>query len=760
MAVPYSTGEYTYINDTSCNEPEITLQLNKELNLARRFIEETGTNLFLTGKAGTGKTTFLRHLQRTSPKQIVVLAPTGVAAINAEGNTIHSFFQFPFAPFIPGKGFPVKDRKQYNIGSFKRRIINSIDILVIDEISMVRPDIMDAIDSFLRRFRNPVLPFGGVQLLLIGDLRQLPPVIKPEEWKLLANHYNSEYFFESKALKEAGFITIELTNIYRQSDPVFISILNAVRDGKTDSETLALLNSRFIRDFKPDKNLRYIRLCTHNFMADRINQNMLDNIPENPVVFHALVTGNFPESMYPAEFDLVLKKGAQVMFIKNDSGADRRFYNGMIGEIVGFDSEQILVKPEDRNDIVSVAPTTWENVKYVIDETSKNITQVNEGEFKQYPLRLAWAITIHKSQGLTFDRAIIDSEAAFASGQTYVALSRCKSLEGLVLGSPIPPNAILTDGKVNNFIYYSNLNKPDNLKLIGMKQDYAVSCFSSLFDFRNLKTSFGDFFKLCIEYVFPLHPELKDSYYEASEIFNEEIADVADRFLSLYARYIPAIITGSLENKHLFDKIKNGSNYFLNKLRGIFKTIENSKLTLGNAKYAARLQKSYDNVIFLLKMHLNLLSYFSINDFSVLEYIRCRSESAIYASSPQKSRTSISHKAGYKAAKSPAKPVGYSKHLSFELFQSGKTIKEIATERKLKEITILDHLIEFVKTGEIDPHSLISEKSMKILEKEYLKDIPFKEHVENLEGLVLPSEFRVYHFGYRKITKSDSGDTD
>ena len=310
------------------------MENNSELNLARQIVEKTGTSLFLTGKAGTGKTTFLHSLRDTSMKRMVVLAPTGVAAINARGATIHSFFQFDFSPFIPGQGFIGEGKRFISFSKIKRRIISSLDLLVIDEISMVRPDILDAIDDSLRRLRNSRKPFGGVQLLLIGDLRQLAPVVTPDEWAILSHHYASPYFFESRALKEAGFITLELTKVYRQSDRRFIDLLNAVRENKVTEKILDDLNSRYIGNFNPGDSEGYIRLTTHNHMADSINWRRLAELQEAPVEYQASVTGKFPEYSFPADFMLTLKRGARVMFIKNDTGTDRRFYNGMLGTVV------------------------------------------------------------------------------------------------------------------------------------------------------------------------------------------------------------------------------------------------------------------------------------------------------------------------------------------------------------------------------------------------------------------------------------------
>lgn len=361
-------------------EPEAVYAVNKELNIAWDIIEETGANLFLTGRAGTGKTTFLKKLRESTSKRMIVLAPTGVAAINANGATLHSFFQLPFAPYIPGRGFISEDKKFLNINRQKKRLIASLSLLVIDEISMVRPDMLDAIDNILQRLRNSSLPFGGLQLLLIGDLRQLPPVVKDAEWNLLKDHYPSPYFFDSHALRQAGYQTVELSTVYRQSDRFFLDILNKIRDGKADSSTLHQLNSRCVAS--PGQTFDeegYIRLTTHNNRAAIINESRLASLPSPEFIFTAEIEGNFPESAYPAEKNLRLKEGAQVMFVKNDTGTDRRYYNGLIGKVVSLSDEKIIVSLTGGNDIIEVPKVEWENTRFVINETTKAVTQ-NESE--------------------------------------------------------------------------------------------------------------------------------------------------------------------------------------------------------------------------------------------------------------------------------------------------------------------------------------------------------------------------------------------
>ena len=450
---------------------------NPELKLAFDFVQYTNRNIFLTGKAGTGKTTFLHKLKETSHKRMVVVAPTGVAAINAGGVTIHSFFQMPFGPILPGR---LESSEKSFIQKFNKKkinIIRSLDLLVIDEISMVRADLLDGIDTVLRRYKNKTLPFGGVQMLMIGDLQQLAPIAKDNEWNLLKEHYDTIFFFSSKAYMQSNAISIELKHIYRQQDNNFIKILNEIRDDKLSAESFQELNKRFLPGFSPENEDGYITLTTHNASANRINDEQLKKLKSKTHTFEAEVKGHFPEYSYPTDQHLKLKVGAQVMFIKNDISPEKLYFNGKIGTIVNIEDDLIYVKSKDEDNQIEVGQVMWDNVKYTINETSKEIEEEVAGSFIQYPLRLAWAITIHKSQGLTFEKAVIDAQAAFAHGQTYVALSRCKTLEGLILSSRISSNGIICDSTVGNFNREVEENQPDEKTLNTSKQNYQLALF-------------------------------------------------------------------------------------------------------------------------------------------------------------------------------------------------------------------------------------------------------------------------------------------
>lgn len=422
---------------------------NFELNVARFIVEKTDMSLFLTGKAGTGKTTFLRDVVRHTKKKCIVLAPTGIAAVNAGAMTIHSFFQFGLGPFVKDV---IEPKSDFRINKSKLELIRNLQLLIIDEVSMVRADLMDHIDVELRRIRRNSKPFGGVQLLMIGDLQQLPPIAHGGEDELLRQYYKTLYFFSSAALKSMKYSCIELKTVYRQTDGHFINILNHARECALTNQDISDLNTRYIPDFSPRPEDGYIRLMTHNRQVDYINATEMAKLDSHPFTFEAAVTGTFPEESYPTANSLTLKKGAQVMFIKNDP--ERRFINGTLGEVRSIDKNCIAVRLAESGKTIEVEPMEWQNIRYQFDDETKEISSKQIGRFKQYPLKAAWAITVHKSQGLTFDKAIIDVHAAFSPGQAYVALSRCRTLEGLVLSSPVSASVFMKDKAVDAYMNY------------------------------------------------------------------------------------------------------------------------------------------------------------------------------------------------------------------------------------------------------------------------------------------------------------------
>ncbi len=544
---------------------------NEQLLLATEFVQCTNRNIFLTGKAGTGKTTFLFNLKKITPKRMVVVAPTGVAAINAGGVTIHSFFQLSFAPAIPqsalpGNHGPHAEANQRKFNRQKINIIKCIDLLVIDEISMVRADVLDAVDEVLRKYRNHALPFGGIQLLMIGDLHQLSPVIKEAEWEILQNYYDSIYFFDSLALKISNPITIELKEIFRQSDAYFISLLNKVRENDINAQTIKELNSRYIPGFKPRDDEGYITLTTHNANAFDMNQAKLKEISGNLHLFFAEIVGDFPSYNFPTSEELELKPQAQVMFIKNDLSAEKQYYNGKIGKITRIEDKVVYVKcPSDTSEI-AVTNVTWENIKYSLNEETKEIKEEVAGSFTQIPLKLAWAITIHKSQGLTFDKVIIDANAAFAFGQVYVALSRCRTFEGIVLSTPISVSGIKTNALVLNFSHEAQQNEPGPDKLFESKYLFQKDLITELFDFKLAIYRFDSFLRVLYENSKILDTAVITDVQTKKNICEADIFQVAGKFnLQLIKLMDTAVLPE--ENPGLQERIKQAAVYFSTKVK-------------------------------------------------------------------------------------------------------------------------------------------------------------------------------------------------
>ena len=616
---------------------------NAELELAWQFIERTGVNVFLTGKAGTGKTTFLRQLRERSPKRMVVVAPTGVAAINAGGVTIHSFFQFPLAPYVPGGSFNSKDEK-YRFSKEKKNIIRTLDLLVIDEISMVRADLLDQIDAVLRLHKDRHRPFGGVQLLMIGDLSQLAPVVKESEWNLLREYYHTPYFFGSLALQQTQHVTIELQHVYRQTDLKFINILNEVRENRLTTESLALLNSRVDIACKSSKysgnsehseNSEFkiqnselsdgtIRLTTHNATANSYNEERMDALKGVRFTFKATVTGTFPESSYPAEETLVLKKGCQVMFLKNDSqGA--RYYNGKLGIVTSVDASTICVQGIDDGDIVEVEPEVWTNARYVIDKETKEIREEIDGEFRQYPLRLAWAITIHKSQGLTFDRAVLDVNAAFAAGQVYVALSRCRTLEGLTLTAPLSASAVRTDIAVGNYMS-SELEQARHTatRLAELQRDYYLYLLTELFDFKSLEWDFHRVLRLLDEHLYKVYPQLLKSYKETDEQFARDITAVSNTFYRQYASLVMQTAEYDADT-HLAERIHKAASYFAERLDTLMGAlIERTRLDSDNKEIKERITEAVYALSQSFAQKIHLLKHVTDKGFEISTYLKTK----------------------------------------------------------------------------------------------------------------------------------------
>ena len=647
---------------------------NFELNVARFIVEKTDMSLFLTGKAGTGKTTFLRDVVRHTKKKCIVLAPTGIAAVNAGAMTIHSFFRFGLGPFVKGV---IEPKSDFRINKSKLELIRNLQLLIIDEVSMVRADLMDHIDVELRRIRRNSRPFGGVQLLMIGDLQQLPPIAHGGEDELLRQYYKTLYFFSSAALKSMKYSCIELKTVYRQTDGHFINILNHARECTLTNQDISDLNTRYIPNFSPKPEDGYIRLMTHNRQVDYINATEMAKLDSHPFTFEAAVTGTFPEESYPTANSLTLKKGAQVMFIKNDP--DRRFINGTLGEVRSIDKNCIAVRLAESGKTIEVEPMEWQNIRYQFDEETKEISSKQIGRFKQYPLKAAWAITVHKSQGLTFDRAIIDVHAAFSPGQAYVALSRCRTLEGLVLSSPVSASVFMKDKAVDaymNYIYcpvqelafsscyeYFEYEKKPEPEAVGSEEKVNAKKVNA----ERINTEKSDAEKPAVPAKIPdtaLARELRSWRYErANEIDKPAFVVFSNAALAGIAHLRPTTLTELLD------------------VPGV-----------GPAKVNAY----GEEIIGIVQSHLE------DDDFERGETVSEASEADshdVVSDAPKKVKKEELHDdAGNKLT-----TVEY----SYWLYNQGNTVAQIAEKRGLNPVTIEGHLARYVASGDIDVHDFI-----------------------------------------------------
>lgn len=695
---------------------------NHEMNLAWRFISSTNVSVFLTGKAGTGKTTFLRTLRERTPKRMVVLAPTGVAAINAQGQTIHSFFQLPFGPIVPGVKMAEK-KGRYNMSKEKKNLIKTLDLLVIDEISMVRCDVLDAIDQELRKYRDRAKPFGGVQLLLIGDLQQLAPVAQEREWALLAPYYSTPYFFGSKALQQTPYVTIELKHIYRQQDAAFISILGKIRSNQVDTATMNALNARYQADFVPPKNEDWIRLTTHNRMAQTYNETQLDALKSKEVTFMAEIHKNFPESSYPADEKLVLKEGAQVMFIKNDPNPGKEYYNGKIGVVTGFmwddetDERIIVVNCKEDNRTIYVPQLTWENTKYVIDAETKEIREEVDGTFTQYPLRLAWAITVHKSQGLTFGHAVLDITDSFTHGQVYVALSRCRTLEGMVLARPLAMGSVITDASVNAYIDHELQEAQQTEgKLPQMMWEYYYSLLNELFNFQLLKSDMEYLMRVVNLHLYGSAPELLETLKEVLPKLDSEVVEVAQKFQRQYAALMQQSGMAFAHDGKLQERLKAGMAYFEEKIHELLDSvIPRTKVVINNKQVVSQYNNALDAFMLSYKLKVGILVRLKDEGFSIRAFLSAKAKAALDEVSMDGKGKKLKAKGRKAKEEKPQKLKVDTKSETLKLYHEGKSIKDIAAARSLTVGTIENHLAHFVGTGELKISDVVSAQHQKII---------------------------------------------
>lgn len=694
--------------------PETDLS-NADFQLALQFVNQTAQHIFLTGKAGTGKTTFLKYVRDHASKKMVILAPTGVAAINAGGVTLHSFFQLPFVPFIPGAsnyfdqpGQTSNEQtllKNLRFSSAKKELLQELDLLVIDEVSMLRADMLDAMDAVLRYYRNKLQPFGGVQVLFIGDLYQLPPVVNKTEWELLREHYQSPFFFDARVLKNCSLVYISLKKIYRQKDSDFISLLNSIRNNGVSEEELTVLHKRYEPDFQPGYGEQFITLTTHNARADAINKNELEKLSGHPYAYEAEVSGDFDPRSVTADSQLLLKKGAQVMFVKNDKGENRRYFNGKIGVVSKISDDVIAVEfPGEAGELI-VEKETWKNIRYHYNREKGTVEEETIGSFTQYPVRLAWAITIHKSQGLTFEKAIIDAGASFAPGQVYVALSRLTTLGGLVLYSRIHPRSILTDPRVIAFSQSEEAAIHLQEKLQQEQSAYVLRLIEEAFQWNKISATFRNHYEAYGNGLI----RVKDLSADwAKHILGkvEEEAVVCERF----GKQLTGLLSTAKENGYqtLQPRIEAACKYFLNVLALLTASLEKHKMESKKGskskKYAKELS-GLEKTLQFKKLQLNqalrmgegLVKGVEVN--ALFDFLQ----------SPRPDTQSAEPDAEEKKAKPTEKlKKGITQRISLDLYKEHKTIPEIAKLRGLAITTVENHLASFVATGEIELQDLVS----------------------------------------------------
>jgi hypothetical protein len=712
---------------------------NPVFQLATDFVNQTSQHIFLTGKAGTGKTTFLKHIRHATHKNCIVAAPTGVAAINAGGMTLHSLFQLPFEPFVPGMDFR-NSRERFRFSAAKRDMLQRLELLIIDEVSMLRADTLDSIDSMLRYIRRSDRPFGGVQMLYIGDMFQLPPVVKEEEWNFLREHYQSLFFFHAKAAQRVPPVYLELKKVYRQREQSFVDLLNRVRNDELTQEDLLVLNRQYKAGFRAPDGEKYITLTTRNAKADAINGQELGRLATPAYRFEGEIKGEFPEYSLPTEITLTLKEGAQIMFIKNDTGEDRRYYNGKLGTIARIGMDRIEVRLEGSGDVIAIEKETWKNIRYSLNRDTAEIEEEELGAFVQYPIRLAWAITIHKSQGLTFERAIIDTGDAFAPGQAYVALSRCTSLEGIILLSQITQRSVQTD---SHAVRLSKSEKEQTVLeriLEEEKKRFWAERLLLYFDCKDLINIPRNLNKLIEE-------KTSDDYAPARKLA-KNMLEQAYNIQTVAARFqaqLRTIVQQQTDDLDLLtDRCCKAVTYFHQAIiEGMLSPLQQYINTF-MIKKAKTFHKNLCGLELDLKLFIENMKKVRYNDVPLAKdlVLLVPERSGLYRT-PAKATE----------PKPPVNKTGPEQHdrshfeeqtripsarQSFDLFREGLSLTEIAQTRNIGETTVASHLAEFVLSGDLPVTDLIPQEQVTELlpwvqaaiAEDNLRLAPIKESVD------------------------------
>lgn len=711
---------------------------NEVFHLAVDLVNNTAQNIFLTGKAGTGKTTFLKYIRQHTYKQVAVVAPTGVAAINAGGVTMHSFFQLPFEPFLPvrknfGENPQYADKnnlfKKIMLGTIKRKVMEELELLIIDEVSMLRCDQLDCIDTILKGVRKNNYPFGGVQVLFIGDMYQLPPVIKDDEWNVLKEYYASPFFFDAQVMLEFELAYIELKKIYRQKEQKFIDILNHIRNNDADEFDFSALHERYFPNYFSENENKTIVITTHNYKADNINQTELRKLSGQEFVFDAIIEDDFNENALPTEKRLVLKPGAQIMFIKNDQGEDRKYYNGKLATIKSIFKEEITVVMQDDNSELLLGKETWENIRYTFNKEKGSIDEDVMGRFIQYPIRLAWAITIHKSQGLTFEKVVIDAGQSFAAGQVYVALSRCTTLEGMTLLSRITPQVISVDERIVTFSKRENHFDELQRILDQQKRKYLSTQLIQSFNFLKVISELEEY----CEYLLTKNiPNKSETALMASEMLfkAKELNDVAEKFRSQLEKIFQQ---ENFSMQVLQERAEKGILWFAeNYAKGILLPLF---IHLQNLKHASKVKqylKEANKLYGYLESQLKKLFQLRYDDVVFIT-----DERVIDNYLPQRENIPAAKQKKEKSAK-PEKGETY--NITLQLFKEGNKISEIAKLRNLAASTIEGHLARFILTGDVNIFDVMDESKIQLIKKAF-------ETPEDNIGIVRQKLENVFSYG-------------
>lgn len=679
--------------------------VNPYFELATQFVNQTNRHLFLTGKAGTGKTTFLRYIAEKSFKKMAIVAPTGVAAINAGGVTLHSLFQLPFGPFLPGYGHEWKGNIQFNtvhtlfknlrMSSAKRELLRELDLLVIDEVSMLRADTLDEVDAVLRHFRKrPYEPFGGLQMLYIGDLFQLPPVVNGEEWSVLKNYYRSPFFFDAHVLKESPPLYIELKKIYRQHDEEFISILNNIRNNEASEADINRLHQHYRPSYEIQSQGEVITLTTHNAKADTINRNKLEQLPGKVFNYRGEISGEFPDRALPAEMVLQLKEGAQVMFIKNDKGESRRYYNGKLATITKLTGDSITVKFKDDRSTLELEKEEWKNIRYNYDRGKDTIEEDELGTYKQYPIRLAWAITIHKSQGLTFEKAIVDAGESFAAGQVYVALSRLTSLDGLTLYSKIRPVCIDTDERVLEFARSEKSNELLIQELSEGQQQYFSRLLIQCFRWNAFSEQVQEHYESYEDREIPNKETCLEWAGQLAENVKEQ-QEMADKFIIQLDQILQSASTDKF--RFLHTRVSAAHGYFMKGLEDLLESVRRQSAAMRIKSKTKRYITSLGDLTQIIQRRVLAVRQAQAIVDALLEGHDLKelparlNEVKIIPNAAEDQTITVS----------PRPKKGETFSITLQMFKEGKSISMISELRGLAVSTIEGHLSKSVVEGEI-----------------------------------------------------------